>query len=193
MAHVKTERHTWIEAGLSALAKGGPDSVRIESLARALGVTKGGFYGYFVNRQALLEAMLDSWESDCTQAVVDQVEQETLSAGASAFRAAQLTWAAGGLLEIDLAIREWSRRDAAVASRLADVDRFRLDYLRRKMHELCTDPREAEARTLLAYLTAIGMHYAGISMVDLGQQRRDVMELLTTSGTFHPPWQTKHS
>ncbi len=42
-----TPRDRWIDEGLKALAAGGPDAVRIEPLARTLGVTKGGFYGQF--------------------------------------------------------------------------------------------------------------------------------------------------
>jgi hypothetical protein len=34
---------TWIDEGLRALAAGGPDAVRIDTLAKALGVTTGGF------------------------------------------------------------------------------------------------------------------------------------------------------
>lgn len=188
MARAKTERRAWIEAGLDALARGGPDMVRIEGLARTLGVTKGGFYGYFANREALLEAMLDSWQQDSTQAVVEQVDREALSEGASALRASQLTWAPDGLLGIDLAIREWARHDAGAAERLAHVDRFRMDYLRRQMHALCSDPREAEARSLLAYLAAIGLHCAGIPLAGLEQPRQDVIALLTTADTLRPPW-----
>lgn len=188
MALVKTQRDAWIDAGLAALADGGPDTVKIERLARRLGVTKGGFYGYFVNRQALLDAMLDSWERDSTQAVVEQVEREALGDGASAIRAAQLTWAPGGLLEADVAIREWARRDKDVASRLAKVDSYRLDYLRRKMHALCDDPREAEARSLTAYWVAIGMQYAAAPLRDFGRQRQDAIDLLTTANTIRPPW-----
>ena len=44
MAVARTPRTAWVDAGLRALADGGPDSVRVESLAKALGVTKGGFY-----------------------------------------------------------------------------------------------------------------------------------------------------
>jgi AcrR family transcriptional regulator len=43
-APTRTLRSSWIEEGLRALAAGGPDAVRIEPLARALGVTRGGFY-----------------------------------------------------------------------------------------------------------------------------------------------------
>ena len=58
----RTPRSSWIDAGLSALAAGGPDAVRIEPLAKALGVTRGGFYWHFENRRALLDEMLDTWE-----------------------------------------------------------------------------------------------------------------------------------
>ena len=39
MAVTRTPRRNWIEAGLRALAAGGPDAVRVEALAQALGVT----------------------------------------------------------------------------------------------------------------------------------------------------------
>ena len=41
MAVTRTPRGRWVEEGLRALGDGGPDAVRIEPLAQALGVTKG--------------------------------------------------------------------------------------------------------------------------------------------------------
>ena len=66
-AITRTPRSRWIEEGLRALAAGGPDAVRVEALARALGVTKGGFYGHFADRNALLGEMLDAWERMSTE------------------------------------------------------------------------------------------------------------------------------
>ena len=43
-APTRTPRSRWIEEGLRALAAGGPDAVRIEPLAKSLGVTRGGFW-----------------------------------------------------------------------------------------------------------------------------------------------------
>ena len=63
-AHPRTTRVAWIDEGLRALAAGGPDAVRVETVASALHVTKGGFYHHFRDRQALLDAMLDTWEED---------------------------------------------------------------------------------------------------------------------------------
>ena len=48
---------TWIEAGLEEIARTGVEGVRVEVLAKSLGVTKGGFYRRFRDRAALLEAM----------------------------------------------------------------------------------------------------------------------------------------
>ena len=76
MAVARTARHRWIDEGLQALAAGGPDAVQIESLARTLGVSKGGFYGYFADRRALLDEVLDTWESRSTERVIEQVEHE---------------------------------------------------------------------------------------------------------------------
>src|SRR6516165_3466853 len=74
-AITRTHRSRWIEEGLRALAAGGPDAVRVEALAQALGVTKGGFYGHFADRNALLEEMLDTWERKATDEVLERVER----------------------------------------------------------------------------------------------------------------------
>src|ERR1700704_2354824 len=114
----RTPRDRWIEEGLQALAAGGPGAVRVEALAKKLGVTKGGFYGSFADRDALLEAMLDAWERESTDEVIDRVEREGGDPRTKIQRAGVLTFSSDRLLPIDLAIRDWARRDDAVAERL---------------------------------------------------------------------------
>src|SRR5213083_1311057 len=75
-APTRTPRASWIDEGLLALAVGGPDAVRIESLAEALGVTKGGFYWHFDDRRALLEEMLDAWERMVIDEAIERVESD---------------------------------------------------------------------------------------------------------------------
>src|SRR6516164_1724089 len=157
-AITRTPRSRWIEEGLRALAAGGPDAVRIEALARALGVTKGGFYGHFADRNALLEEMLDTWERRSTEEVIERVERQGGDVRTRLRRAGALTFSPE-LLPIDLAIRDWSRRDQAVAERLRRVDNRRMDYLRRLFGALCADQDEVEARSMLAFSLAIGHHF----------------------------------
>src|SRR5919106_1202495 len=149
----RTPRGKWIEAGLRALAAGGPDAVRIDTLAKALGVTRGGFYGYFDDRRALLDELLDTWERRSTEEVIERVEREGGDAMAKARRAAALTFSSD-LLPIDLAVRDWSRREPTVADRLRRVDNRRMEYLRSQMATVCADEDELEARCLIAFSVA---------------------------------------
>jgi AcrR family transcriptional regulator len=157
-APTRTPRSSWIDAGLRALAAGGPDAVRIELLAQSLGVTRGGFYWYFDDRRALLEAMLDAWERRSTDEVLERVESEGGDARARVRRAGMLTFSRE-LLPIDLAVRDWSRRDRSVAERLRRVDNRRMEYLRSLIGSLSSDPDDVEARSLLTFSLAIGNHF----------------------------------
>jgi len=175
VALARTPRASWIDEGLRALSAGGPDAVRIESLARAQGVSKGGFYGYFGDRRALLDEMLEAWERRSTEDVIARVEREGGDAMARARRAAELTFS-DELLPIDLAIRDWSRRDPAVAARLRRVDNFRMDYLRTLLGTVCADEDELEARCLIAFSVAIADHL--IAADHPGRSRAEVRDLI---------------
>lgn len=155
MGALRTTRERWVDEGLRALAAGGVDAVRVEALAKSLGVTKGGFYGYFSGRGALLTAMLEAWEKESVDDVLDQVEREHDDVLDQVRLAGQLTFS-GDRLPIDLAIRDWARRDRAVAERLRRVDNRRMQLLRRAISTFCSDPDEVEARCLLAFCMAIG-------------------------------------
>ncbi|HTZ27495.1 MAG TPA: helix-turn-helix domain-containing protein [Streptosporangiaceae bacterium] len=158
VAITRTPRDRWVEEGLRALAAGGPDAVRVEALAQALGVTKGGFYGHFADRHALLEEMLDSWERMSTDDVLERVERHGGDVKTKIRLAGTLTFSAD-LLPIDLAIRDWARRDPAVAERLRRVDNRRMDYLRLLFRAISSSDDEAEARSMLAFSLVIGHHF----------------------------------
>ena len=157
-APTRTPRGRWIEEGMRALAAGGPDAVRIESLARTLGVTRGGFYWHFDNREALLGEMLDAWERETTSALIDRLEAEDGGARVKLRRLWQLA-TERAVLPLDLAVRDWARRDPAVARRLVRVDDRRMEYLRMLYRPLCGDEDEVEIRALLSFSLLIGDHF----------------------------------
>jgi AcrR family transcriptional regulator len=175
MAVARTPRRSWIDEGLRALSAGGPDAVRIESLARALGVSKGGFYGYFENRRALLDEMLETWERRSTEEVIERVERTGGDPMAKGRRAAALTFS-DELLPIDLAVRDWARRDRAAAEHLRRVDNSRIEYLRSLLAPYCPDEDELEARCLIAFSVAIAGHL--IAADHPGRTREDVQALI---------------
>src|SRR5262249_57707165 len=116
-----------------------------------------GFYGHFADRDALLDEMLDSWERMSTDEVLERVERHGGDVRARLRLAGALTFSAE-LLPIDLAIRDWSRRDQAVAERLRRVDNRRMQCLRVLFGALCATEDEVQARSLLAFPLALRHH-----------------------------------
>jgi AcrR family transcriptional regulator len=174
-APTRTPRTSWIEEGLRALAAGGPDAVRIEPLAQALGVTKGGFYWHFDDRSALLEEMLDTWERVVIDEAIERVESEGGDARAKLRRLFALASSIGELLKVELAIRDWARREEAVAKRLKRVDNRRMEYMRSLFGAFCPDEDEVEVRCLLVLSMFIGSHF--IAAEHGPRSRADVVKL----------------
>lgn len=162
-APVRTPREAWVGAGLRALSSGGPDAVRVEALAKSLGVTKGGFYWHFADRDALLEAMLDAWE----QRLVDQAVTSADTGGGAARtrlrRLFALVESNPSLVDLELAVRDWGRRSPSVARRVRRVDDRRMAYLRPLFAEFCDGPADVEGRCLMVLVLFVGSPAVGAS------------------------------
>lgn len=162
VANVRTPRGAWVDAALQALAAGGPDAVRVEALAVSLGVSKGGFYWHFSDRQALLEEMLDTWEQAVVEDVIASVESQAANPRAKLQQlfelASELASSPDGLA-VELALRDWSRRDNNVAERVRRVDNRRMAYMRSLFGQFCVDENDVEARCMLVLSLFIGSHF----------------------------------
>jgi AcrR family transcriptional regulator len=146
-------RSQWVNAGLDALRKGGVGAVRVERLAGAVGVTKGSFYHHFRDRGALLEALLEYWSREMTDAEFERIR--TLRGGLPA----RLLALAEDVLEkgmgrYDPPIRAWARHDRKAAAAVAQVDRRRIRALTELFQEEGFGPDEAgiHARTFYTFL-----------------------------------------
>ena len=171
VAKAQTPRTAWIDAARRALAAGGPEAIRVEALAGALGVSKGGFYWHFKDRPALLEEMLDDWEKAGTEDVIALIEGQPAEPREKLRRLFELSPSAD--FEVELAIRDWSRRDAGVGRRLQRIDRRRMEFLRSLFAGICADEDEVEARSMLAYSLLIGAYF--ITPQRTGKSRSQVL------------------
>ena len=174
-AQARTPRHDWIAAGLRALAGGGPEAVRVEPLARELGATKGSFYWHFQDRAALLDALLDDWEQTVVDDVIAQVDAGGGDARDRLRRLFTLAGSRRDLPPVELAIRDWARRDSGVAPRLKRLDNRRFAYLRELFGALTGDDADTEVRCTLAFALFVG--HPLIAADHPGRTRRDVLDL----------------
>ncbi|MCM0641208.1 TetR/AcrR family transcriptional regulator [Cellulomonas wangsupingiae] len=66
----RVTRDQWVDAATTAFRRDGLAGVRVEALARTLGVTKGSFYWHFDDRRALVDAVVERWEAEQTEEVI---------------------------------------------------------------------------------------------------------------------------
>lgn len=125
-------RDDWLRAARLRLLRGGPDAVRVEPLARDLGVTKGSFYWHFTDRADLLEALLVEWERETT--LLSDALRTTDPRGELPAIIAELDRrnraSERGESPSDAAVFAWAASDPAVARRVNSVEQERMELFR---------------------------------------------------------------
>ena len=164
----------WVSAGLAALASGGVDAVRVDVLARTLGVTRGSFYWHFSDRQALLDALLAAWGARQTDDVIAQADALGKPPAETLRALLALCFDDDGRLE--RAFRSWAAIDRRTADTVEAVDRRRIDYLANLLEKLNFPKATAEARARLAYRAWLG-DYALIARPRADAAAVDIEEL----------------
>lgn len=149
---------SWIEAGFKELARTGVEGVRVEVLAKNLGVTKGGFYRRFRDRAALLGAMLQGWSEGRIAAIEKQTSldgttaRERLKALIALYSERMNTEG----MAVELAIRQWARSDELAAGAVASVDAARLKNVGHLYRATGLSAEEADAQAFLFYCFVFG-------------------------------------
>ena len=153
-------RSQWLSAGLDALRKGGVGAVRVERLAADVGVTKGSFYHHFRDRGALLEALLEFWSREMTDAEFERIQGLRDGESGRELRARLLALAEDvlekGMGRYDPALRAWARADPKVAAAVAQVDRRRVRALAGLFEEGGFSAAEARTRARIFYTFLLG-------------------------------------
>ncbi|UPJ68920.1 TetR/AcrR family transcriptional regulator [Bradyrhizobium sp. 191] len=161
----------WVEAGFAELARAGVEGVRVEVLAKNLGVTKGGFYRRFADRAALLDAMLEGWREGRIAAIAQQTSldgQEPRERLKALIQLYSERLNPEGMA-IELAIRQWARSDENAAGAVASVDAARLKHVSELYRATGLAAEAAEAQAFLFYCFIFGQ---SLLFVESGARKR---------------------
>ncbi len=71
----QTSPEAWVQAALDEIEEAGVGALSVQSVARRLGVSKGGLYHHFEDRRALLRAALDLWERRFVIELVERFDE----------------------------------------------------------------------------------------------------------------------
>lgn len=152
-------RDAWLDAAGGAIAEGGFDEVRVLTLAKRLGVTRGSFYWHFNDHAELIVSFLDRWrdrrlaELEYLRASGDDSETELrrilqLALNEPAWNTRQM--------RVELAVRDFARRDVYAAKIVAEVDRGRIEHCASLLERIIDDKTRAHDLALLLYVATIG-------------------------------------
>lgn len=141
---------------MRALAAGGIEAVRVEVLARELGMTKGSFYWHFADRRALLDALVAHWEEASTTDIIAEVDGKGGLPADRLRRLLTLCFRGGAVDRVESAIRRWGSIDEAVHPILARIDDARLAYVANLLIEHGLPGPVARDRSRILYLALIG-------------------------------------
>jgi AcrR family transcriptional regulator len=164
----RLEPADWIAEALLVLAERGIDAVRIEPLATRLKVTRGSFYWHFRDRDALLTAMVDTWEAQETDGVIARIKA---LGGTPRFRLDRLLdYCVTEDWRLEAELRVWALRDPVIAARVAAVDLRRTDYLATLFYRI--NGSETDAPLLAAHLYAwwVGQFQVGSVVPDIDRR-----------------------
>ncbi len=161
-ASTNLDAAAWIDAAFDALAEGGIDAVRIDPLAKRLGVTRGSFYWHFKDRETLHQAMLKEWRKRASYVIGSRIEsrtsapderlKQTLALPNSSPRAKRAA-------AIELAIRLWAGRDANAAKAVRHIDHVRLTYYAKLFNEMGIAKADARKRAYMLYAALLAQAY----------------------------------
>jgi AcrR family transcriptional regulator len=157
-------RDDWLDAAFNAVVEGGFDNVRVLVIADKLGVTRGSFYWHFTDHADLIGALLARWREREIALDLALKLESTADPRADLERLLEVALAHTGVdlenVRFELALRGLGRRDPAVATMLAEVDRARMSLFEHRFQLLTGDPKAAAELAALFYLAIAGSHQA---------------------------------
>jgi AcrR family transcriptional regulator len=175
---VKLERQNWVDAATEAMKSNGVAGVRVDVLAKKLGITRGSFYWHFKKRQDLLDAVLSNWEQVGTLGIINELENLEESA---AIRLENLLTLAFSSTEesfaFERAVRAWAITSDKVKEVVVRVDTQRIEYLRQLYSELGWPSKKALQHAKHVYYIRTGLFHQG-ELPNLNERIKSVNYLL---------------
>ncbi|MFC4351725.1 TetR/AcrR family transcriptional regulator [Fodinicurvata halophila] len=156
---LRTSKRDWLKMAVEILVTGGIDQVKVQVIARNLGVSRSSFYWFFKSRQDLLDQLLAHWQNVNTRSLVERAERPADSACRGVLNVFEC-WVNEELFDprLDIAVRDWARRSAKVRKVVDEGDTLRMNALTEMFKRQGYPEEEAFIRARVLYFMQIGYY-----------------------------------
>ncbi len=156
-------REAWIEAGVAALLEEGIASVKIQVVAKKLGVSRSSFYWFFADLQELHRELLEYWLRKNTSPIIERALRPAPTVTKAVCHIFEC-WVDPALFNprLDAAVRSWGQVDTAVREVVDQADGQRVDAVTRMFLRYGYPDQEAFIRARVLYFTQIGHYTLGM-------------------------------
>lgn len=153
----------WIGAAQRTLVDEGIAGLKVDRLAKRLGVTRGGFYHNFKDRAEFFDQIIRHWEETC-RFLPDETPPSKPADAINWFDRVigRLIESDGYDFHFDLAVREWARADKRAEWAVERADRERLEMLQKFFEAIGYDNDHAAIRARVFYYHQIGYYAIGV-------------------------------
>uniref|UniRef100_A0A2A4Z5G7 HTH tetR-type domain-containing protein n=1 Tax=OCS116 cluster bacterium TaxID=2030921 RepID=A0A2A4Z5G7_9PROT len=173
-ANTKTSRLEWLAEAKKLLIEGGIEQVKIDRIAKNLGVSRGGFYWFFKSRQDILETLLADWLKIENDPLINALNGHNDTPLDPFFRFfTRLLRERTYSPKLDTAMREWARQNKAAADAVTHVDNRRIEALKQAFLGLNYQPADAFIRARILYYHQIG--YYAMNVIETEAQRQQYL------------------
>ena len=168
-------RDEWVAMARKLLIREGIAGVKIDRLAKRLGVTRGGFYWRFTGLKDLLDALLGNWLETNTQSALAAIS--SLGEPVQRFTRLMHVW----IEEIDfdpaydLAVRDWARVSPKVDNAVRKIDDRFVEALTRLFCDAGYASDEAHIRARVVHYHQVG--YYALRVKQSRESRYEVADL----------------
>jgi AcrR family transcriptional regulator len=141
-------RLEWLDAGLDTLSRFPALGIRVEKLARTLGIAKAGFYWHFENRDDYVTQLLEYWLHKVTEAITNNPDILAMEPKARLITTAEILHD-NDLARAEPSIQLLAAQDKATAKVVRKANKLRLEYISNTLAEMGFKDDDLDMRAML--------------------------------------------
>lgn len=178
-------KEIWVKQGLEQFSKDGSAGLKIEVMARSIGVSKASFYHFFESREVFLQDIITYWRELRTDELIAFSEEEADNLS-KIEKLILVIFSADADDDFLFYLRRLGQKDKAIQAVLLKVESQRVKFACSALEELGFSREIAEEKAKIIYNYYLGWRERQKSSITVGSSARDELALLVRQLNLTP-------